>query len=161
MMRDELRQSFALLPSRSEPRIGIAKPVESRIKKFIGGRGATAGALSVERPAKNELGRTILFSSHSAEPMVNKRGLPDPSPGSDCNDVDILVFPCAIQESDVLFSTKKIASCNRQPGNRNLLRRNSWLRLASSDTRSGRGYILQALTSDSTPPVDCICYRGN
>jgi hypothetical protein len=34
-MRDELGQSFALLPRRSEPRIWVAKPSESGIKKFI------------------------------------------------------------------------------------------------------------------------------
>src|SRR5580704_15174798 len=34
-MRDELRQSFALLPRRSEPWIWIAKPSQSRIKEFI------------------------------------------------------------------------------------------------------------------------------
>jgi hypothetical protein len=34
-MRDELGQSFALLPSRSEARMWIAKPSESGIKKFI------------------------------------------------------------------------------------------------------------------------------
>jgi hypothetical protein len=34
-MRDELRQSFALLPGGSEPRIWVAKPRESGIKKFI------------------------------------------------------------------------------------------------------------------------------
>src|SRR5215813_8105356 len=34
-MRDELGQSFALLPRRSEPRIWVAKPAKRRIKKFI------------------------------------------------------------------------------------------------------------------------------
>src|SRR5215471_14347187 len=34
-MRDQLRESLALLPRRSEPRIWIAKPRESGIKKFI------------------------------------------------------------------------------------------------------------------------------
>ena len=42
--------------------------------------------------------------------MVDERGLPDPSPGNDCNDVDILVRPCKIQKSDILLSTKKIAA---------------------------------------------------
>ena len=36
-MRDELRQSFAFLPRRSEPWIWVAKPTESRIKKLICG----------------------------------------------------------------------------------------------------------------------------
>src|SRR5215469_9850654 len=34
-MRDELRESLALLPRRSEPWIWISKPTEGRIKKFI------------------------------------------------------------------------------------------------------------------------------
>src|SRR5271166_439214 len=36
-----------------------------------------AGALSVERPAKYELRRTIVFSSHSSEPMVDQRRFSD------------------------------------------------------------------------------------
>src|SRR6516225_3875459 len=102
-MRDELRQSLAFLPRRSEPWIWISKPSERRIEKFICGRSLPACALSVERPAKNKLCRTIMVSSHPSEPMVNQRGLPDPSPGNDCNDVDILVGPCIIQESDILL----------------------------------------------------------
>src|SRR6516164_9049413 len=77
-MRDELRQSFALLPGGSEPWIWIAKPEKGRIKKFIGRRSAGAGALSVKRPAKYELRRTILFSSHSSEPMVDQGRFPTP-----------------------------------------------------------------------------------
>src|SRR5712664_168265 len=89
-------------------------------------------------PTKNKLCRTIMLSSHPSEPMVNERGLPDPSPGNDCNDVDILVCPCTIQKSDILLSTKNIASCNGQSGYGNLFRCKSCWRLASSDTRSGR-----------------------
>ena len=62
--------------------------------------------------SKNELRRTILASSHSSEPMVDERRLSDPSPGNDCNDVDILVCPRIIQKSDILLSTKNIASGN-------------------------------------------------
>src|ERR1700730_11464195 len=112
MMCDELRQSFALLPRRSDPRIWITKPGESRVNKFICGRRVSTGALSVEGPAKNKLSRTIMFSSHPSEPMVNERGLPDTSPGNDRNDVDIPVCPCTIQENDILLSAKNIASCN-------------------------------------------------
>src|SRR6202049_1809748 len=112
-MRDELRQSFALLPRRSDPWIWIAKPVESRIEKFICRRSAPTAALSVKGPAKNEFRRTIMFSSHSSEPVVDQRRLSDPSPGNDCNDVDVLVCPCTIQKSDVLLSTKNVASGNR------------------------------------------------
>src|SRR6516165_5075742 len=90
--------------------------------------------------------------------MVDERGLSDPSPGNNCNDFDILVCPRTIQKSDIVFSTKNIASCNRQPGYRNLLRRKSCRRLANSDTRRGRGRLLQSLTSDSTPCVDGDCY---
>jgi hypothetical protein len=39
--------------------------------------------------------------------MVNERGLADPGPGNDCNDVDILVCPCTIQKSDVFLPTKR------------------------------------------------------
>jgi hypothetical protein len=86
-MPNELGESFALLPSCSEPWIWIAKPAKSGIKKFIGRGSVSTGALSVERPAKYELGRTIVFSSHLSEPMVNKRRFSDPGPGYDCNDV--------------------------------------------------------------------------
>jgi len=82
-MYDELRQSFALLPGRSDTWIWITKPTESSVKKFIRGRRAPTGALSVEGPAKDELRRAIVVSSHPPEPMVNQRRLPDASPGDD------------------------------------------------------------------------------
>src|SRR5271166_3911073 len=141
-MRDELGQSFAFLPRRSEPWIWISKPIESRIKKFICGRSVPAGALSVERPTKNELCRTIMVSSHASEPMVNERRLSDPSPRDDCHDVYILVCPCSIQKSDILLPTKNIASGNGQSGYGNLLRCKSCWRLASNDARSGSGRLL-------------------
>ena len=115
-MCDELRQSFALLPRRSDPWIWVSKPSESGVKKFICRRSAPAAALSVEGPTKNEFRRTIMFSSHPSEPMVDERGLPDTSPGNDCNDIYMLVCPCIIQESDILLSTKNIASGNGQSG---------------------------------------------
>src|ERR1700730_1520650 len=115
-MRDELRQSFALLPRRSDPRIWITKPSKSGVNKFICGRRASTGALSVEGPTKNELSRTIMFSSHPSEPMVHQRRLPDTGPGNDCNDIDMLVCPCIIQESEILLSPKNIASSNGQSG---------------------------------------------
>src|SRR6516225_4153383 len=115
-MSDELRESLALLPRRSDARIWISKPTESRIKKFIWGRSASTGALSVERPAKNELGGAILLTRHPSEPMVSKRGLSNTRPGNDCNDVDILVSPGTIQKSDILLSAKNIISCNGQSG---------------------------------------------
>src|SRR5246127_1211493 len=158
-MRDELRQSFTLLPGRSELWIWISKPTESRVKKFICGRSLPPAALSVEGPTKNKLCRTIMVSSHPSEPMVNERGLSNTSPGNNRNDVDILVCPCTIQKSDVLLSTKNFASGNGQSGHGNLLWRKSCRRLASSDARSGRGPLLQALTSDSTPSVESACDR--
>src|SRR4029077_19085654 len=90
-MRDELRESFALLPWRSDSWIRIAKPSKSRIQKFVSGRRAPSCALSVEGPAENELSRTVMVSSHQSEPMVNESGFPDPGPGNDCNNIDILV----------------------------------------------------------------------
>jgi hypothetical protein len=72
-MRDELRQSFALLPRRSDPWIWIAKPSESRVEKFICGRGIPTAALSVKGPAKNKFRRIIMVSSHPSEPMVHER----------------------------------------------------------------------------------------
>src|SRR5580704_14124821 len=111
-MRHEPRQSFAFLPGRSESRIWVSKPSESRLKKFICGRSLPTAALSVEGPTKNKLRRTIMISSHLSEPMVNERGLPDPSPGNDCNDIHILVCPCIIQEGEILLPTKYITSCN-------------------------------------------------
>src|SRR3984893_8205241 len=115
-MRDKLRQSFALLPRRSEPWIRITKPSESRIKKFICRRSLPTAALSVKGPTKNKLCRTIMVSSHPSEPMVNESGLPDTGPCNDRNDIYILVCPCIIQESDILLATKNIASGNGQSG---------------------------------------------
>src|SRR5271166_4051871 len=100
-----------------------------------------------------------MFSSHPSEPMANECGLSDTSPGNDCNDVDNLVRPCTIQKSDILLSTKNFASCNRQSGYGNLLRCKSCWRLASYDTRIGRGVLLEAPTSDTTPCVDSACYH--
>ena len=44
--------------------------------------------------------------------MVDQRGLPDTTPGNDRNNIYLLICPCIIQESDILLSTKNIASCN-------------------------------------------------
>src|ERR1700758_140480 len=109
-MGDEFRQSLALVPGRSEAWGCIAKPVESRIKKFVCGRSVPSGALSVEGPTKNKLRRTIMVGSHTSEPMVSERRLSDSSPGHDGNDVHILACPCAVQKSDILFPTKNVAS---------------------------------------------------
>src|SRR5271165_3309073 len=158
-MCDELRHSFALLPSRSDPWIWITKPSEGSVKKFICGRSASTAALSVKGPAKPEFRRAVVICSHPSQPMIDERRLPNTSPGCDGNYVDILVCPRTIQKSDILLSTKNITSGNGQPGYGNLLRCKSSWRLASSYTRSSRRRLLQALTSDSTPCVDCACYR--
>src|ERR1700731_3309566 len=113
-MPNELRQSFALLPRRSEPWIWIAKPGKSGIKKFIGRRSVPTRTLSIEGPAKYELRRTIVFSGHSSEPMVDQRRFSDSAPGNNCDNIDLLVCPCAVQKSDVLLSTKNITSCDGQ-----------------------------------------------
>jgi hypothetical protein len=86
-MRDELGQSLAFLPCCSESWIWITKPSESGVDKFVCRRSVPTSALSVEGPAKNKLCRTIFFSSHPSEPMVNERGLSDTSPGNDGNEV--------------------------------------------------------------------------
>src|SRR6266436_8765935 len=91
--------------------------------------------------------------------MVDQCGLPDAGPGNDRQDIYLWVCPGVIQKSDILLSTKQIASCNWQSGYGNLLRCKSCWGLAGSDTRSGRGRLQEALTSDSTPRVDCACYR--
>src|ERR1700680_2976625 len=100
-----------------------------------------------------------MFSRHPSKPMVGERGLPDPSPSNDCNDVYVRVSPCTIQKNDILLSTKNIASGNRQSGYGNLLWCKSCGPLASSDTRIGRGRLPQTLTSDSTPCVESTYYR--
>ena len=110
--------------SHAVPSRGSASPnqVMGSVQEFVCGRSVPAAALSVKGPAKNQLSRTIMVSSQLSEPMVNQRGLPDTGPGNDRNDVDIFVCPCAIQESDVLISTKNIASGEGQFGYGNLLR---------------------------------------
>src|SRR5262249_40306310 len=114
MMCDELRQSFAFFPRRPEPRIWISKPSESSVNEFIRGRSLHSGALSIERPAKYELRRTIVFSSNSSQPMVDERRFSNSAPGNNCNNIDLLVGPCIVQESNVLFTTKDLASSNGQ-----------------------------------------------
>src|SRR5271166_6650832 len=109
-MGNKFSQSFALLPCGSDPWIRVAEPPESQVEKFIGRRSAFSAPLPVERPAKNELRRTIMLSGHPPEPMVDQRGLPDSGPGSDGNDIDVLAFPRTVQESDILLTTKQIAS---------------------------------------------------
>ena len=115
-MPNQFRQSFALLPCCSQPWVWIAKPSQSGIQKFIGRGSVAAGALSVERPAKYQLRRTILFSSHSSEPMVDQRRFSDSAPGHNGDHIDLPVCPCIVQETDVLFATKNITSCDGQSG---------------------------------------------
>src|SRR5262245_47008871 len=91
--------------------------------------------------------------------MVDERGFPDTGPGDDCNDVYLPVNPRGLQKGVIFLSTKSITSGNRQCGYGNLLRSKFYWRLTSYDTRSGRGRLQQALTSDSTPCVDSARYR--
>src|SRR5690242_14056604 len=105
-MRYQLSQSLALLPRCSDSWIWIAKPTESCVKKFIGARSVSARPLPVERPAKDELRRSITFSGHPSEPMVDQRGLSDTSPSNDCDYIDILVCPCCIQQGNIFIPTK-------------------------------------------------------
>src|SRR5215467_407336 len=111
-MRDELRQSFALLPRCSNLWIRITKPGEGSIKKFFRRRGVPAAALSIKGPAENQLCRTIMVARHSPEPMVNKRGLPHTGPGNNGNGIYLLVCPGSIQETNVLLSSKDAARRN-------------------------------------------------
>src|SRR6476469_1603246 len=110
MLCDEPRQSLALLPRRADPRIGISKPIESSFKKFIGRRGAAVRALPIKRPAKNQFRSTIVLRSHGSKPMIDERRLSNPTPGNDCNDIDIRIFPRGIHEREILLAAEKLAS---------------------------------------------------
>src|ERR1700757_1533781 len=101
-----------------------------------------------------------MVSSHPSEPMVDECGLPDTGPCNDRNHVYILVCPCIIQESDILLSTKNIASGNGQSGYGHFLRPKCCLPFASDGSGSARGRLLQALTSDSMPCADSACNCG-
>src|ERR1700746_721908 len=109
-MGDELGQSFAFLPRRSYPWIWVFKPGESSVEKFVCRGRLPACTLSVEEPAENELRRTIVFSSHSPEPTVDKGGLPDTSPSDDANDVHVLVRQRTTQESHIFLCPKHTPS---------------------------------------------------
>jgi len=102
------QQSFVLLPSCSESWIGIPNPRKSGVDNFVCRRSVPTATLPEEGPDKNKL------SSHPPEPVVNQRGLSDTGPGNDRNGFYILVCLCIIQKSDILRSTKKITSRNRQ-----------------------------------------------
>src|SRR5260370_15687308 len=115
-MGHQVRQSLALFARCSDAWIGIPKPSQSSVQEFVCSRSLPTAALSVKGPTKNKLCRTIMVSSHPSEPMVNESGLPDTGPCNDRNDIYILVCPCIIQESDILLSTKNIASGNGQSG---------------------------------------------
>src|SRR6516165_6851017 len=108
-MCDQFREPLSLLPRCSEPGIWITKPIESSVKKFVRRRSLPAAALSVKGPAENQLRRTIIFSSHPSEPMVDERRLPDAGPCNDGHDIYIPVRPRCVEESDILLSTKDVA----------------------------------------------------
>ena len=77
--------------------------------------------LALSRSTEYELRGTIVFSSHSSEPMVDQRRFSDSAPGNNCNNIDPLVCPCTVQETNVLVTTKNIASCDGQSGYGNFL----------------------------------------
>ena len=156
-MRDEFRQSFALLPRHSDPWIRVTKPTESSVKKFICGGGAPTATLPIEGPAIDELSGTIMFRSHSPEPMVDQRGLSNASPSHNCDDIYIRIGPCIIQESDIFLSTKKIASSNWQSGYSDVLR--SCGRLAGYGVGISIGPRPQALISNCKAFIDSARYR--
>src|ERR1700751_5540787 len=158
-MGDQLGQSFAFLPRSSHPWIWVFKPGKSSVEKFVCRGRLPACALSVEGPAENKLRRTIVFSSHSPEPTVDKSGLPDTSPSDDANDVYVLVRQRSIQESDILLSPKNIASGNRQSGYRNFLRSQSGRRPAYGGVRFSHGCFPQALKIDRMATGDRPRYR--
>src|SRR5580704_18715464 len=108
MMRDELRESLALLPRRSDPWIWIAKPSESSVQKFIRRRSAPARALPVEGPAKDQVRRTVLVGRQSPQPVVNQRGFAHAGPGHDADHVDLRIGPGRVQERQVLLTPKNI-----------------------------------------------------
>src|ERR1700730_3475224 len=111
-MGHQLRQPLALFPRCSDAWIGVPKPSQSSVKEFVCGRRAPIRALSIEGPAKNELGRTIMFSSHPSEPMVEECRLPNPCPGNNCDDIYLWICPGSVQEGDILLSPKNIFSSN-------------------------------------------------
>ena len=100
-----------------------------------------------------------MLSRHPSEPVVDECRLPNTSPGNDCNDINTLVCPCSIQESDILLSTKNLAPCYGQSCYGNFLWSPFHSRDASSEAQIGKGRLLEALARDSMPRVDRVCYR--
>src|SRR6516162_9434422 len=90
--------------------------------------------------------------------LLSTESIPTLDRYAEGNDIDIPVGPCTTQEGDILLSTKKIASCNRQSGYGNFLRCRFCWRLTSSDKRRGKAFH-QPLASDSTPCAVSACYR--
>ena len=156
---DETRQSFAFLPRRSNSRIWISKPGQSRLKKFLCGRSVPTAVLP-EGPSKNELRRTIMFRSHPIEPMVDKRRLSDTGSGNDCDDIYICIPPCIIQEGDIFLPIENIASRLRQSVYRNPFRTRffCWRRSNYCVGIAGR-CLLHVLKSNCLPFSDGACYR--
>ena len=99
-----------------------------------------------------------MLHCHSPEPMVDQRGLSNPSPGNYRDDIYIFVCPCVIQESDILLSTKNIASSNRQSGYGNVLRVGSCWQLASYQVGIFFGRLPHALISNRAAFLDSARY---
>ena len=68
-------------------------------------------AIAVTNSSFGKVRRAVLrLTANAAERLVQT------NPGNDCNDIYLLICPCIIQESDILLSTKNVASGNRQSG---------------------------------------------
>ncbi len=158
-MRHQVRQAFALFPSRANAWVWIAEPRQGRVQKFIGRRSVLASPLPIERPAEYELCGTVIFGRHASEPMVDQRRLADTRPGHDGYDIDLRVCPGRLQEGEVLFSTKDLARGNGQSGQRDFLRSSAHWQLPSCAGGIGRRYLLQALTRDGAPSFNRARYR--
>jgi hypothetical protein len=86
--------------------------------------------------------------------MVDQRGLSNTGPGNDIHDIHARVCPGRIQKRNVLLSTEKIASCDRQPRYGNILRSQFCSRLASQAGGTASGQLSQALIREGLPFVD-------
>ena len=115
-MPNELRQSFALFPRRSGVSNRISKPSEGSVKKFVCGRSVLRRCLVCRMTSQ----KRALLNDTFQQPFVGANDwlhmIDDTGPGNDRHDIYLRVCPGVIQKSDILLSTKQIASCNRQSG---------------------------------------------
>ena len=69
------------------------------------------------------------------------------------HNIDLLVCPCIVQETDVLFATKNITSCNGQSGYGNLF----WTKSCSSALRVSTGCGTSSSCSVANGACKCWC----